>query len=87
MAEKMAEKVIKHPSSRRFQSDVYARFTALRKQHEAATNRAWLGALVTFTDQEIGAIGEMLCPNDYALLKLAGRNIEMPKCVRRIMND
>jgi len=83
----MGQQIVKHPSSHRVESEAYSRLDKLRKQHEAATNRAWLGALVTFTDAELQIIGGSLCPNDYALLKLAGRKLVMPKAVRQILND
>ena len=80
--------VIKHPSSRKLQGDVWARFERLRKHHDVMVNHMWLGALArNFTDQELSLLSDCLCPNDYALLKQAGRKIEMPAKVRKILND
>lgn len=81
-------KVIKHPSSNKLQQDARARFDRLRKHHEAAMNQQWLGALVlNFSDDELRLLYNVLCPNDYALLKKAGRKVEMPAKVARILND
>lgn len=83
----MKSDVIKHPSSQKLMSDVWARFQKLQRQHEAAMNRAWLGALaLNFTDDELRAVAGWMCPNDFALLKKAGREIDMPANVRKIIN-
>lgn len=80
--------VIKHPSSAKLQSDLWARFERLRKQHEIAINHLWLGALArNFTDAELAMLSDSLCPNDYALLKQAGRKVEMPAKIRKIISD
>lgn len=79
--------VIRHPSSNKLQKIAWAKFDRLRKHHEAAANQMWLGALVAnFTDDELALLSNYLCPNDYALLKKAGRKVAMPKSVRRIIN-
>lgn len=85
---KSESKVVNHPSSTKLISDVWVRFMRLRKEHDVLMNRAWLGALaLSFTDDELRAIAGKMCPNDFALLNKAGRKIEMPENVRRIVND
>jgi len=84
---KNKDRVVKHPSSRKLEGDIWARFQKMQQQHHNAAQKMWLGALCTFTDDEIRAIGDMLSPNDFSLLKLAGRKIEMPPAVKRIIND
>lgn len=85
--EKSKGNVVKHPSSAKLVSDVWARFMRLQKQHQAAMNTAWLGTLaLNFTDDELRAIARNMCPHDFALLKKAGREIEMPANVRKIIN-
>lgn len=85
---KSDSKVVKHPSSTKLTNDVWARFMRLQKEHQIAINRAWLGTLVlNFNDDELRAIAESMCPNDFALLKKAARKIEMPANVRKIIND
>jgi hypothetical protein len=80
--------VIKHPSSAKLQGDLSARFERLRKQHEIAVSNLWLGALArNFTDAELAVLSDYLCPNDYALLKQAGRKSEMPAKMRKIISD
>lgn len=84
---KTKSEVIKHPSSVKLTGDVWNRFMRLQKEHQIAMNRAWLGTLaLNFTDDELRAIAEKMCPSDFALLKKAGRKIEMPANVRKIIN-
>lgn len=83
----MKSEVIKHPSSKKLENDAWTRFMRLQKEHQITMNRAWLGTLaLNFTDEELRAIASNMCPNDFALLKKAGRKIEMPPKVAKIIN-
>jgi hypothetical protein len=62
--------VIKHPSSQERFKSLAERFMKLRKEHEVATNRMWVGTLATnFTDEELALLTDYLCSNDQSLLR------------------
>lgn len=70
MATKKSTTIINHPSSERRVGTLARRFLHMRKEHEAAVNRMWVGTLaLNFTDEELGLIPDLLCPNDQMLLK------------------
>lgn len=74
--------VIKHPSSRARNGEVYERFDRLRKHHDVAVNQMWIGALVcNFTEDEIAMLGSVgfLCENDQRLLDCARRGGPKPR--------